>query len=77
MNYYEYSGEFINLPQWAKNRLTYQEDKKLYETLIQENKTWIEFYRIRNQISNCVLHQERILYYEKLLSELDAGTEYA
>ncbi len=72
MNYYKIM-KHANFPQWAKNRLSYKNDKFIIESLIVENKNWSNFYKSKNQIVNSILHQEKIFYLEGLLDNLDNG----
>ena len=60
-------------PQWVINRLSYREDKNIIDALIRENIGWIEFYKKKQQVQNCIFHQEKIFYLENLLLELEVG----
>jgi hypothetical protein len=74
MNYNDTIG-FDKLEQWAKNRLTYQEDKNLILALIKENENWINYYEVRSLYPQVVVHKERLLQLEKQLVDLEKGLE--
>ena len=74
VNYNDTIG-FDKLEQWAKNRLTYQDDKYLIEHLIKENENWIKYHELRENYPQVVAHKERILQLENQLLELEKGLE--
>ena len=77
-NYYDIIG-WHHYPQWAKNRITYQEDVNIINMLIKENQTWMDYHgdlrttcthSIRGNIQNVVMHKERIELLKKNLADL-------
>ena len=74
MMYSEVTG-YDELPQWAKNRISYQVDKNLLNSLITENENWEKWHRLRENFSMSVAHQERVSQLKTLLEELEIGLE--
>ncbi len=68
-------GDYSDLPQWAQNRLNYQSNKNLIESLIKENENWIEYHKKFNDIINVVRHRDRVLGLKNQLLSLDRGRE--